>query len=253
MPTVDILPESYGMNLVRNVGFQLRTLVGTLDFDSSYSSGGEAFDVSRYFDKEIVGVMVFPKDGYIFEYDEANKKIKAYQPADSVLHNSGDTHTVTDEDSPDGNAVYVNVDDEGNIYLESNIANDEEDKEIQFGGSGDPVLTIRHVASPDGDQVYFDDDGSQPDRLLADIEKDLYVPTDTPGYFMKVKADGSADSNGEALNYDDDTDDRLECETANNGDADLELSKNIVPAMKEVQEGVDLSDVTGVRFLALGY
>ena len=37
MSTINIIPTNYGMNVVRNVGFQLRTLIGTLDFDSNYS------------------------------------------------------------------------------------------------------------------------------------------------------------------------------------------------------------------------
>lgn len=252
MGTMSITPDNRGMNIVRNVGAQLRTLVGTFDFDSEYANGGESFDPSAYFNKDVIGVMFFPQDGYVFEYDEDNEKIKAYQPAQPVYDAASETYTVTDDDSPGGNALYVNVDSDGNIYFECNMANDEEDKEIQFGTDG-PTLTIKHVATPDGTQVYFDEDGTQPDRLLANLGYDLYVPTDTPGYFMKVNDDGSADSNGEAITYDDDTDEQLECTTTGNADAGLDLAVNLNDAMKEVQDGVDLSGVTGVRFLALGY
>jgi hypothetical protein len=251
MSTINITPTNYGMNVVRNVGFQLRTLIGTLDFDSNYSSGGETFDLSNYFKKEVTGVIPFPKSGYQFEYDEDNKKIKVFKPAPEIINAASETYTVADDDAPGGNALYVNVDSDGNIYFECNMANDEEDKEIQFDTDG-PILTIKHVASPEGTQVYFDEDGTQPDRLLADIEDDLYVPTDTLNKFMKVNADSSASSNGVAINYDDDADEQLEATTDGNSNADLDLAENINDFMKEVQDGVDLSSITGVRFIALG-
>jgi len=78
MGTMNVTPDNSGMNLVRNVGMQLKTLVGTFDFDSSYPTNGESFDASNYFPKGVIGIMFFPQDGYVFEYDEDNKKVKAY-------------------------------------------------------------------------------------------------------------------------------------------------------------------------------
>lgn len=78
MTTLNIDADNYGMNDVRAVGMQLKVLTGTFDFDSSYPTGGEDFDLSSYFSKGVVGVIPFPQDGYVFEYDNENEKIKAY-------------------------------------------------------------------------------------------------------------------------------------------------------------------------------
>lgn len=86
MGTLNIDADNTGMNDVRNVGMQLKTVTGTFDFDSSYPTGGEDFDLSSYFPKDVIGAIIFPQDGYIFEYDKANKKVKAYHPAVAHSH-----------------------------------------------------------------------------------------------------------------------------------------------------------------------
>ena len=78
MAEINIAPDNTGMNLVRNVGMQLRTLLGSVSFDNSYPTGGIDFDMSNYFPKGVLGVIVSPQDGYVFEYDKTAKKIKAY-------------------------------------------------------------------------------------------------------------------------------------------------------------------------------
>lgn len=50
-------------------------------FDSSYATGGEAFDVQSLFGiHDLSAVIIEPRDGYMFQYDRTNKKIKAYFP-----------------------------------------------------------------------------------------------------------------------------------------------------------------------------
>lgn len=77
MPFLNIDGENAGMNKVMNVGYQLRTLTGTLDF-GSYTTGGIDLDLSNYFSKGVKKVNVFPKSGYLFEYDKVNKKVKVF-------------------------------------------------------------------------------------------------------------------------------------------------------------------------------
>jgi hypothetical protein len=55
-----------------------KLLTGTFSFDTSYPTGGEAFDITGKF-KSLMGVIFEPKAGYSFEYDYTNKKVKAYQ------------------------------------------------------------------------------------------------------------------------------------------------------------------------------
>ena len=78
MPTINITPDNAGMNDVRAVGMQLKILTGTFDFDDSYPTGGESFDVSNFFPKGVVAVIPSPKSGYVFEYDSDDEKLLAY-------------------------------------------------------------------------------------------------------------------------------------------------------------------------------
>jgi hypothetical protein len=261
--STSITQDSNSQNLVKNVGIHLKTLVGTIDFDSSYPTGGESFDVSSYFPVDVLGVTFFPQDGYVFAYDEDNKKVKAYEQLGLGTLNlidtaSGNTLTVTDTDSPGGNAVYLKYTTDGKPYLCCDMANDSADKILAFSSSI-KVRIIDDGSASGGTQVYFDEDGTQPDRLLADlstVDADAYIETNTPGYYLKVKNDSSASTNGVALNYDDGADDQLEATTDGDADADLDLATNTVSSdstLTEVDNTTDLSGVTGVRFLALGY
>lgn len=49
-------------------------------FDSSYPTGGESLTTSELgFSKAPDWVEIEPKNGYVFEYDATNQKIKAFQ------------------------------------------------------------------------------------------------------------------------------------------------------------------------------
>ena len=78
MPTISFDADNAGMNDVRAVGMQLKILTGTFDFDDSYPTGGESFDVSNFFPKGVVAVIPSPKSGYVFEYDSDGEKLLAY-------------------------------------------------------------------------------------------------------------------------------------------------------------------------------
>lgn len=55
----------------------MRELVGTFAMDNSYATGGLAWDLSSYFPGGLENVFPFAWGGYSFEYDKANKKMKA--------------------------------------------------------------------------------------------------------------------------------------------------------------------------------
>lgn len=57
-------------------GGQLKILTGSIAFDSSYPTGGEAMDISDMF-TDLKAVFFESKRGYVFEYDYDNKKVKA--------------------------------------------------------------------------------------------------------------------------------------------------------------------------------
>ena len=62
----------------------MRMVFGTIAFDNSYPTGGEAITLSTYFPGGIECVDVFPQAGYVFVYDKANAKVIGYQSDDAV-------------------------------------------------------------------------------------------------------------------------------------------------------------------------
>jgi len=65
---------------VERISRNLGILVGKVSFDSSYPTGGESCSgISRYF-KSILNITFTGKDGYIFEYDKTNDKVKVMYP-----------------------------------------------------------------------------------------------------------------------------------------------------------------------------
>jgi len=61
---------------------------GTISFDSSYPTGGESFTPSDLKLQGINHIDISPKDGYVFEYDYTNQKVKVYY-ADYASANAG--------------------------------------------------------------------------------------------------------------------------------------------------------------------
>lgn len=54
-----------------------KMIVLDITFDSSYPTGGEALDLTDYVGT-IESVTIEHKDGYIFQYDRTNKKVKVF-------------------------------------------------------------------------------------------------------------------------------------------------------------------------------
>jgi hypothetical protein len=75
--------------------------VGTIAFDSSYPTGGEALDIGSA-SEVILHVQAGPKSGYVFEFDYANQKLLAYY-ADN--NNASDGALIQVPDTTDLSAV----------------------------------------------------------------------------------------------------------------------------------------------------
>src|SRR5690554_5010819 len=73
----------------------IKILTGEFNFSDSYpaTGGGEVMSFDNYF-KELLGVILEPKGGYIFEYDYDAKKVKAM-------------HAEYSEDTEDGPLIPV--------------------------------------------------------------------------------------------------------------------------------------------------
>jgi len=139
------------------------------------------------------------------------------------------TFAVTYSATPGGNVIYLKQATSGFYYLASNLATVTADKYI---GPTNYKVPIKHEADPSTGaigQIYFDDDGTAPARLLcniATIVKDVFIPTNNPAYLLQVKHDASAATNGVALYFDDGADMRLECTNAGGVNANLDLAQN---------------------------
>ena len=69
-----------GHNIVGNI----RQTIATINFDSSYPTGGESLTARNLALGTVDNLQVFPKNGYMFEYDYTNSKLKAYHPTRGI-------------------------------------------------------------------------------------------------------------------------------------------------------------------------
>jgi hypothetical protein len=64
--------------IVEKCGHGYKLITGSIAFDSSYPTGGEAMDLSKKIPTDLHMVWFEANGGYVFQYDYANKKVKAY-------------------------------------------------------------------------------------------------------------------------------------------------------------------------------
>jgi len=67
-----------GMFSPISFGGQLKIFTGSVAFDNSYPTGGESMDISAFF-TALKGIAFEPQGGYMFQYDHAAKKVKAFK------------------------------------------------------------------------------------------------------------------------------------------------------------------------------
>lgn len=135
------------------------------------------------------------------------------------------TATITHDASPGGNPIYLKYDEAGNPYLCCNMATDAVDKIVTFGSSFTVRITHDADAATGGIQVYFDEDATQPNRLLAALPglKSEYLRTSNPTSWLSVTYNATPGTPGVAVSFDDGADERLEftSPTTTNGTLDL--------------------------------
>ena len=144
------------------------------------------------------------------------------------------TLTITHGASPGGNPLYIKFDAGGRPYLCCNMATDAADKILTFGSAYTLIVKHDADAATGGIQVYFDEDATQPSRLLATLTglKDVYIPTSHPQRTLKITYNATPATPGVAVTYDDGTDERLEfiSPTSANGTLDAALLTFTDPA-----------------------
>ena len=156
--------------------------------------------------------------------EQGTGALKPYSPVEFFATDY--SYTVGDEDSPEGNPIYLDYDKTGTPYLTSNISTDTENKYISFG---DIVIEIYHDSSASGAQVYLNEGSDAGERLEADLssesDTDEFIDAINSVYGVSIINNTSASSDGVAVNYDDATDEQLEAET--NGDADVDIFASV--------------------------
>lgn len=145
--------------------------------------------------------------------------------ADGTMAAASKTLTITHAASPGGNPIYLKYGAEGRPYLCCNMSTDAVDKFITFGAA--VTILIKHdaAAATGGVQVYFDEDATQPGRLLCALPglKSLYLDTSDPNYPLKITYNAAPATPGVAICYDDGANERIEfaSPTTTNGTLDL--------------------------------
>jgi hypothetical protein len=68
-------------------------VVADITLGSSYPTGGEPIEPKSLGLNAIYGLMAYPSGGYLFEFDHANKKLKAYTPVKAQAAHSHTENT----------------------------------------------------------------------------------------------------------------------------------------------------------------
>jgi hypothetical protein len=149
---------------------------------------------------------------------------------DGTVIAAGLTSTIVHDNTPGGNPIYLRQASSGLYYLACNMASAAVDKYIGPTNYKIPVKHEAGAATGAIGQVYFDDDATNAwEKLLCNIStitKNVFIPTNNPAYFLEIKHDASAATNGTAVNFDDGADNRLESDNAGGANATFDLSLN---------------------------
>jgi hypothetical protein len=278
--------QGAGLNPMWSVGTVGRVLTGTVSFSGTYPDGGEGFDPAEYFPRGLLGIFFETKDGYMFEYDAENQKVKvltgvganqtasAGTPAGTVVSDgwgagvSGEAgQAVTAAATPGGNKVYIKYTADGRPYLCSNLNTAQADVFITVDDG--VVLRIVHDASAatGGAEVKFDENEDAVHlRLSATLPTGAgaFIATTDPNQMLYVAHAGQPA--GESLHYDDAQDGNGLCANISDdsgwGLATMKykftgsaLAAHSHGAGNDVGEVADntVLDINDVRFIAWGY
>src|SRR5574343_369853 len=150
--------------------------------------------------------------------------------AEASISSASKTLTAYHAASPGGNPIYVKYDETGVPYLCCNLATIAADVWLTLGTDYRVLLKHDANAATGGVQLYFDEDASQPSRLLAALGrgKTAYIPTNHPAYWMAVTYNAAPATPGVAINYDDGGDNRLEFTSPTSANGAIDLALNAV-------------------------
>lgn len=278
--------QGAGLNPMWSVGTVGRVLTGTVSFNGEYPDGGEEFDPTEYFPRGLLGIFFETKDGYMFEYDAENQKVKvltgvganrdasAGTPAGTVVSDgwvagvSGEAgQAVKAAASPGGNKVYIKYTADGRPYLCSNLNTAQADVFITVDDGVVLRVVYDATAATGGAEVKFDETEETVHLRLSAIlptGAGAFIATTDPNQMLYVAHAGQPA--GESLHYDDAQDGNGLCANITDdsgwglatmkykftGSALAAHSHGAGNNVGEVAVGTEL-DIDGVRFIAWGY
>lgn len=202
---------------------------GTITFDSSYPTGGEAITKTNLFLHSLDELTVYPTSGLVFEWDKTNGKIIAYRSAGFTPAGTnsapaftgsaptftgtapvGSTVNFTDSDgaAAAGVAVYAHVDEvleQGTALAHLEFVSPTNADATFTINNGGPTCYVQDddLAATGGFQVYLDEDGTAGSKLLANTGRDCYVMLSN-GEFVKITHNADPGTPGVAIYLDED-------------------------------------------------
>jgi hypothetical protein len=193
-------------NVAPNTNGAKREANFDITFDSSYPTGGESIDKTLLgFVSSIESLDIPSTDGFRFELDETNQKLKVHDKPYVET-----TVTVTDLDAAasTGVAVYVHVDEvseqgSDNAHLEFVSPTNADGTGTAYNGGPTYYIQDDDNAASGGLALYFDEDATLGSRFLANTGRNCYVDIGG-GRVIKVTADASPSSAGVQVYFDED-------------------------------------------------
>jgi hypothetical protein len=147
---------------------------------------------------------------------------------DGTTQAASKTLTATHAAAPGGNPIYLKFHDAGEPYLCCNMATDAVNKFLTFGSAYTVMIKHDAGAAAGSYQIYFDEDATQPGRILCALPglKTDHIRTSNPNYLLQITFNAAPAVPGVAIHFDDGADERLEfiSPTAANGTIDLALN-----------------------------
>ena len=145
--------------------------------------------------------------------------------SDGTMAAASKTSTVTHAAASGDAPIYVKYGSAGRPYLCCNMATTAVDKWLTFGSAITIQVKYDAHAATGGSQLYFNQSGTQPDRLLCALPglKTEYFETSDPNYPLKVVYNATPATPGVAIHFDDRTDQRLEFISPTSANATIDL------------------------------
>lgn len=218
------ISATFDTPVAQRISNDLHFISGYCVFSStSYTTGGESLSTIAAKFRTLLNVTFEPADGYLWEYDLANDKVKGYSSTGGGTSGAGASHNhaftgtaisaealnVYDLDAAaaTGVAVYLHTKDGRTGWFEFvSPTNADGTGTVSNGGNGYFIFDS-DAAATDGVAIYIDEDAATVDeRVMAVCQggEDIYVPVAGSNQALKVKYNADPGTPGVAVYFDED-------------------------------------------------